>query len=448
MRFAITIFSAACAVMTGSCYGDNNWPQFRGPEGSGIGSGNPPVSWNVDTGENIAWKTNIPGLGHSSPVVWQNRVFLTTAVNEASDEPSLEIGWLKGSGKSAADEGKWRWLLQCYELSSGKLLWSKQAAAGEPQSKRHTKASHANCTPATNGNYVVAFFGSEGLFCFDMQGSRVWNRNLGTLHAGPYDDPELDWGFASSPVIYDNQVVVQCDCLNEHFVLIMDISTGDEVLRIDRGDEVATWSTPAVFETSEKTQLVCNGYRRMAGYDFKTGEELWHLSDGGDIPVPTPIFDGDHFFLTNGHKRNPIFAVSPTARGNLTMTKKDSLPAGLKWSSRTDGCYMPTPLVKDGLLYSGDDDGKLSVRDAETGKLRYRKRIGTGSRVYSASPVAAGNHIYFTSERGEVTVIKAGPEFRKTAANEMEEIVMATPAITGHKILFRTIRELICISAE
>ena len=283
----------------------NHWPQFRGPGGLGIASGHPPTQWNIESGENVSWRCGVPGLGHSSPIVWGNHIFLTTATNSETESPKLETGWLNGSGKSAADEGEWTWRLLCIELATGEIQWTSDAHMGQPKSKRHTKASHANCTPATDGTYVVAFFGSEGLYCYDTDGEQKWKLDLGLLHAGPYDDPELDWGFSSSPIIHDDKVIVQCDCLNEHFVLIVDIATGKELRRIDRGDEVATWSTPAIIETDDVTQLVCNGYRRMAGYDFETGEELWHLSDGGDIPVPTPLFDDDRIYPHERTQKKP-----------------------------------------------------------------------------------------------------------------------------------------------
>ena len=425
-------------------FGDDNWPQFRGHGALGLGSGNPPTEWDVQTEHNVAWKTPIPGLGHSAPIVWGDRIFLTTAVNSETDQPSVETGWSGGAGESATDSGEWTWQVICLQLETGHVLWTKDAHVGEPAIKRHLKASHANCTPATDGEFIVAFFGSEGLHCFDFDGQLIWQHDFGRLHSGPYDAPELEWGFASSPIIHNGQVIVQCDCLNANFVAIMDLRTGQEIRRIDRDGEVATWSTPLVVTTEDRQQVICNGYYQMAGYDLKTGERLWHLNNGGDVPVPTPLFANGLIFLTNGHGRSPMYAINPTATGDLTPSDDESENSGLVWQS-SDGSYMPTPLVMGELLYTCNDNGRLSVRDSMTGDPIYRQRIGTGSQTYSASSVAAGGHIYFVSEQGEVTVIEAGSTFKKVASNDMGEVVMSTPAISGDRLLIRSVRNLYCL---
>lgn len=427
---------------------DDNWPRFRGHGGLGIGSGNPPTEWDTQTGRNVAWKSPIPGLGHSAPIVWGDRVFLTTAVNSDTDNPSVETGWSGGAGESASDTGEWTWQVACLALETGKLLWAKPAASGKPAIKRHLKATHANCTPATNGELVVAFFGSEGLHCFDRNGERIWKHDFGRLHSGPYDAPELEWGFASSPILYNGRVIVQCDCLNTNFVAILDLKTGMELLRIDRDGEVATWSTPLVVTAGDRQQIVCNGFEQMAGYDLQTGARLWHLSGGGDVPVPTPLFANGLIYLTNGHGRSPVFAIEPTATGDLTPTAEGRKGEGLAWWQPRDGSYMPTPIVLNKRLYTCNDNGRLTVRDALTGELLYRERIGFGSHTYSASAVAAGGHIYFTSEGGEVTVIEEGTTFKHVASNDLKEVVMATPAISGDRLLIRTVRKLYCLKRE
>ncbi|MSR58415.1 MAG: pyrrolo-quinoline quinone [Planctomycetaceae bacterium] len=445
-RSIVALLTAS--VISAAAFGDDNWPQFRGHGGLGIGSGNPPTEWDTQTGQNVSWKTPIPGLGHSAPIVWGDRVFVTTAVNSDTDNPAVETGWSGGAGESAKDTGEWTWQALCLQLGTGKILWSKDAHRGEPTIKRHLKASHANCTPATDGDLVVAFFGSEGLHCFDFDGHLIWKRDFGKLLSGPYDAPELEWGFASSPVIHNGLVIVQCDCLNTNFIAILDLKTGREIRRIDRDGEVATWSTPLVVTTEDRLQIVCNGYHQMAGYDLKTGARIWHLSGGGDVPVPTPLFANGLIYLTNGHGRSPTYAIRPTATGDLTPSDDESENAGLAWWHPRDGSYMPTPLVRDELLYTCNDNGRLAVRNAKTGNLVYRQRVGTGSSTYSASAVAAGGQIYFVSERGEVTVIEAGRDFKKVASNEMGEVVMATPAISGDRLLIRTVRNLYCLAVE
>ncbi len=436
------------SVMSAGAFGDDDWPQFRGHGGLGIGSGNPPTERDVQSGKNVAWKTPIPGLGHSAPIVWSDRVFLTTAINTDTDNPSVEAGWSGGAGESAKDTGDWTWQVVCLQLETGKIRWTKNARIGVPTIKRHLKASHANCTPATDGEFVVAFFGSEGLYCFDIDGQLVWQHDLGKLRSGPYDAPELEWGFASSPIIHDGLVIVQCDCLNTNFVVILDLKTGREIRRIDRAGEVATWSTPLVVTTSDRQQIVCNGYRQMAGYDLKTGSRIWHLNGGGDVPVPTPLFANGLIYLTNGHGRSPVYAIQPNATGDLTPSDDEPQNTGLAWWQPRDGSYMPTPLVKGKRLYTCNDNGRLTVQDAMTGELIYRQRIGTASHTYSASAVAAGGHIYFVSEQGEVTVIEEGDVFKKLASNELGAVVMATPAISGDRLLIRTVRNLYCLARK
>ena len=442
--FTIVIASMICAAV----FADDDWPQFRGHGGLGIGSGNPPTEWDARTGKNVSWKTPIPGLGHSAPIVWGDRVFLTTAVNTDTDSPSVETGWSGTAGESAKDTGDWTWRVLCLQLETGKIRWTKDARVGQPAIKRHLKASHANCSPATDGQFVVAFFGSEGLYCFDIDGRLIWKHDFGKLVSGPYDAPELEWGFASSPIIHDGLVIVQCDCLNNNFIAVLDIKTGDEIRRIDRQGEVATWSTPLVVTTADRQQIVCNGYRQMAGYDLKTGDRIWHLNGGGDVPVPTPLFADGLIYLTNGHGRSPIYAIQPTATGDLTPSNDGNLKSGMAWWQSRDGSYMPTPLVKGRRLYTCNDNGRLDVRDAMTGDLIYRRRIGTASHTYSASAVAAGGHVYFVSEQGEVTVIEEGDHYHEMASNDFAEVIMSTPAISGDRLLIRTVQNLYCLSRK
>lgn len=436
---AIVYFSAF------DSFGDDNWPQFRGPQATGIGNGSPPTAWNVESGEGIAWKTKIPGLGHASPIVWGNRVYVATAVSRETDEPTLQTGWLGGTGKSPEDDGEWTWQLVACDLNTGKVIWEKDVRSGAPLVDRHVKATHANCTPATDGRHIVAFYGSEGLYCFDTQGQQLWEHDFGKLHSGPYNVDTLEWGFASSPVIYDGKVIVQCDCLNANFVAILDVETGKELNRIERKGEVATWSTPAIAHDDAGPQIVCNGYRQMAGYSLKSGERLWHLNGGGDVPVPTPLVRDDLILLTNAHGGSKTFAVKCSARGDVTPSKGKEIPEGLAWWDSADGSYMPTPIIVDDLLYTCNDNGRLTVRELADGKRVYRQRVGTGSRVYSASAVAANGYLYFCSERGEVTVIKTGREFEVVANNDMQEIVMATPAMAGDSLLIRTVGHLVCV---
>ncbi|MDA7977614.1 MAG: PQQ-binding-like beta-propeller repeat protein [Pirellulales bacterium] len=422
---------------------DSYWPQFRGVQACGIGSGNPPIEWNVETGENILWKRKLDGLAHSSPIVHGNHVFVTTAVNERGNEQAIQTGFLQGTGQSADDSGNWRWQIACFDANTGIEIWRRTVANRKPATKRHLKATHANCTPATDGTHIVAFFGSEGLYCLDFEGKLLWQKDFGKLHSGSYRSTDLEWGFASSPVIHEGKVIVQCDCLNTAFVAILDVTNGNEIHRIPRND-VATWSTPLVMETETETQLICNGYRQMASYNFETGEQIWTLSGGGDVPVPAPLTAHGLVFLSNGHGRQSAYAISPSARGDITPDGSDSdeLPDGLVWYEPRGGAYIPTPIVVDDYLYTCSSRGVLAVRDAKTGELVYQQRVGG---QYSASAVATKDQLYFCGEDGTVNVVKTGVDYELLAKNDMQETVFATPAIVGDQILIRTANHLYAI---
>ena len=285
MRLSVIYLVALAALAS-----DTNWPQFRGPDASGVGAGDPPTEWNVESGKNIRWKTAIPGLGHSSPVVWGDRVFITSAV-PASGESSLKVG-LYGDIAPVKGEPAQSFNVYCLDRKSGKILWEKVAVSEQPKIMRHPKSTHANPTPATDGKHLVVFFGSEGLFNYDLDGKLIWKKDFGVLDAGFYMVPGAQWGFASSPVIHDNMILIQADVQKNSFLAALDIDTGKELWRTPRND-VPTFGSPAVVpytaEGAKGWQVVVNGWKHIGGYDLKTGKELWSLKGGGDIPVPTPV---------------------------------------------------------------------------------------------------------------------------------------------------------------
>lgn len=422
-----------------------NWPSFRGPNGAGVGTGEPPTKWNVKSGEHVKWKVRIPGLAHSSPIVWGDRIFLTTAVSDDEAEETVQTGWLQGTGDSAAETKPWTWKVICLDRKTGKTRWSRDAHHGVPKARRHIKATHANSTPATDGKHVVAFFGSEGLYCYSTKGKLLWKKDLGVLDIGPYNAPNMQWGAATSPIIYNNLVILQCDALNDSYWASFDIKTGEEKLRIPRGD-VATWCTPTVarFKGGDP-MLICNGWRKMAGYDLATGREIWTLSGGGDVPVPTPLVTKHNIILTNGHGRSPVYAIRPDATGDVTPANDEPGP-GLAWYQPKTGSYMPTPVIVGSLLYVANDNGIICVREVKTGEEVYRDRIDTGGETFSASAVATKKAIYLTGEDGNIYVLKTGRKFKLLAKNAMGEVCMATPAISEGELFVRARKHLYCIA--
>ncbi len=415
--------------------GSTNWPQFRGPSASGVAEGKPtPTKWNVETGENIRWKTPIPGLGHSSPIVSGDKLFVTTAVSERED--SLKVG-LYGDIAPVNDDTEKSWRLYCLDKNTGKILWEKEAHKGKPAVKRHTKATHANCTPATDGKHVVAFFGSEGLYCYNMDGDLLWKKEFGVLDAGYYAVPLAQWEFGSSPIIHDGKVIVQCDVQKDSFIAALDVTDGKELWRTAR-DEVPTWSSPTVHTSGGRSQVIANGWKHIGGYDLATGKELWKMKGGGDIPVPTPIVAHGLIFITNAHgPAAPVYAIKTDATGDISLSGEETSNSHIAWADMRIGNYMQTPLVYGDNLYCCRDSGIMACYDAMTGKKKYRERLAEGVG-FTASPVAADGKVYFTSEEGDVYVVKTGDVYEPLAKNPLSEICMATPAISDGTIYFRT----------
>ncbi len=440
-RGSAVLSLAAFLIPIGAVAAAPNWPSFRGPGGTGVAAGqHPPTTWEVEKGENLQWKTAIPGLAHSSPIVWGDRLFLTSSVSSNPD-PYLRIG-LYGASPDHPEDIEHDFRVYCLDRKSGKILWEKSAHKGIPKIKRHIKSSHANSTPATDGKHLVSFFGSEGLYCHDLEGKLLWKKDLGLLDAGAFNAPEVQWAFGSSPIIHDGQVIVQCDVNNQSFLASLAVETGKESWRTPR-DVFACWGTPTICTSGGQTQIVANGYTYMGGYDFKTGKELWRLSGGGDVPVPTPFVAHDLIFITNAHgPLRPIYAIRPSARGDISLAKGKKSNEFIAWSEPKRGSYIPTSIAYGDHLYVGDDRSILSCYDAKSGKKVYRKRLAGKKNAYSASPVAADGKIYFTSEEGEIHVIKAGPVYGLLATNTMGEPCLATPAIAGGMIYVRTSKHL------
>ena len=415
---------------------NQQWPSFRGPFACGyIDNAKTAVTWNVENSKNIKWKTSIPGMGHSSPVIWDDKVFVTTASNEKSDE-SLKVG-LYGDIGMANDSSIHEFKVYCLDKNTGKILWEKVAHKGIPKSKRHTKASQANCTPATDGKFLIVSFGSEGLFCYDLKGNLIWEKDMGLLNPGFYMAPGIEWGYSSSPVIYRNRIILQCDIPKTPYLTALDLATGKEIWRTSRGDEVETYGTPAIYNNGiGQTQVIVNGYKHMGGYEFETGKEIWKLSNGGDIPTPTPIVSGGLINLNSAHGKNsPIFAIRPDAKGDITLAADSTKNQYIPWSVKRGGAYMQTPLIYGGYLYNLQVNGSLICFDALTGEVKYKQSLND---AFSASGIAADGKVYFSSETGIIYVIKAGPVFEVLAKNEMGDVCMATPGISGNTLFIRT----------
>jgi len=413
-----------------------NWPQFRGPQAGGVdASAAVPTGWDVEKGENIRWHRPLPGLAHSSPIIWNDRVYVTTATRPGKAD--LKVG-LYGDIASANDQEPHQWRLLALDKASGKILWDKPGHESMPRVKRHPKSSHCSSTPATDGRHIVAIFGSEGLFCFDMQGHLVWKRNLGPMDSGYFQVPTAQWGFASSPVIQDGKVVVLCDVQTNSFLAAFDLADGKELWRTPRKD-VPTWSTPTVVKVGAQMHIIVNGWHHSGGYDLASGRELWRLDGGGDIPVPTPVVANGLAYLTSAHGRaRPMRAIRLESKGDITPAEIGATNAFIAWVHARQGNYMQTPILVGNHLYGCFDNGVLTCFDAKTGAIAYGERLGSGSEGFTASPVSDGSHLFFASEVGNVYVVPADGKFSVVATNVLGETCMATPAVSEGTLFFRT----------
>lgn len=421
------------------------WPSFRGPRACGVMAGPATaVSWDVPSGRHVAWRTRVEGLGHACPVIWGDDVYLISAVRE-SGQASLKTG-LYGDIAPVEDAVSIRWMLYCFDKRTGARRWQRRVHEGVPRIKRHTKSSHANSTPATDGRYLVSFFGSEALVCFDMEGREVWRKDLGMLDSGFFRMPTAQWGFGSSPTIHDGRVIVQCDVQGQSFLACFQLADGASLWRTDR-DEVPTWGTPTVVVRDGRSQVIVNGFKQIGGYDLEDGRALWWLAGGGDIPVPTPVVDGDMVFITNAHGgMSPIYAIHLDAGGDLSHVPGGATGPHVAWSKRTGGNYMQTPIVMGEHLHTCSDGGVYGSYTLSSGKRVARHRLSVKSG-YTASPVASAEGIYYTAETGEVVVVTTDGKGTELAVNRLGESCLASPAISDGRLFFRTRHHLVAISA-
>ncbi len=424
-----------------------NWPSFRGPGASGIAEGqNLPDAWNAKTGENILWRTAIPGLAHSSPIVWGNRVYVTSAVS--SDPKATFRPGLYGDGDASKDRSTHKWMIYALDKKSGKIVWERVAFDGEPHEKRHIKATYANSTPATDGRIVVAWFGSQGVYAFDVNGKPLWSVDLGRIDAGAYDIPTFEWGSASSPIIWKDLVILQCDTQTDSFIVALNANTGETVWKTDR-DELPSWGTPTVAVTSKGEELIANASNFIRGYDPRTGKELWRLGKSSKITAPTPIFANDMLVVASGRgPERPIFVVKAGARGDLTLPDGKTSSEAIMWSRTGRGSYMPTPLIYKDILYVLGNNGTFDAYNLKTGDELYRQRLPLVGNGFSASPVASDGKIYLPNEDGEILVISAGEKFAHLGTNSMGELLMATPALSEGVMYVRTAQSLFAVGRK
>ncbi len=414
-----------------------NWPQWRGPDGQGVSNERRlPTEWSAD--KNIKWKTPIPGRGHSSPIVWGNRIFLTTDL-EGEIVPGAKAVAHKMRGQpfkhpdSVGADRKHTLKVLCLDRHTGKMLWEQVAYEGTVFDDRHRKGSYASPTPATDGRYLYAYFGTEGLYCYDFNGKLLWKVMPGQI-------PTVGMGPGTSPVLFENLVILQCDEDNgeKSFIVALDKKTGKEVWKTPRQVQ-ASWATPLIVRTPQRTELITSGNEWIISYDPKTGEELWRAKGHGSNAIPTPVAGQGMVFVYAGFPAKRTFAIKLGASGDITES------ANIVWKYDKGTAYVPSAILYGDYLYLMTDRGILTCLEAKTGKVIYEGGRVPVPATFTASPVAFDGKILLTSEDGDTFVIKAGPKHEVIATNSLAEPVYASPAISGGMIFIRGERHLYCI---
>lgn len=418
-----------------------DWPGFRGPGARGVAADSPrlPARWSAT--DNVLWKRDLPGRGWSSPVVHGRRVILTTAVaSEPLEEPRR--GLYFGGHRDVPPDGVLRWLVLCLDLDTGATLWEREVAAGPPPDTIHIKNSYASETPVTDGERIYARFGNVGVFCLDMDGAIVWQRRFASrpMRSG--------WGPASSPALHRGRLYLVDDNEEESSLASLDARTGGEIWRVAR-DEKSNWATPFVWENQLRTEIVTPGSGRCRGYDLD-GRLLWELAGASGITIATPYVAHGLLYLSSGYvldRNKPIWAVRPGAAGDITLADGETANAAIAWSRGDAAPYNPGTLVFDDLLYVLSDRGLFACYDARTGETVYsRERLPEG-RAFTASPWAYNGLVFCGNEYGETFVIRAGRRFELLHRNVLadEDMLMATPAVAGDRLLIRTEGRVYCL---
>jgi len=438
--FVLTVIVLAVLNSSGAPLPETNWPQFRGPGARGVSTNtNLPDRWSST--ENVSWKTEIPGRGWSSPIVWGEHVFLTTAISSGQVEPPKK-GLYFGGERRDAPRPEHEWKVLCLDLSSGNVRWEHVVHQGKPAGPVHLKNTYASETPVTDGERVYACIGNEGIFCLDFAGKLIWSKPLEPhkMRAG--------WGTAASPVLHGDRLYFVNDNEEQSHLIALDKLTGKEIWRIDR-EEKSNWSTPFAWENERRTEIVTAGSGKVRSYDLD-GQLLWWLKGMSSITIGTPYADHGLLYISSGYvmdKSRPIYAIRPGANGDISLEPDKTNSAAIAWFQPKGAPYNPTTLVYDNHMYVLYDGGLVSAFDARTGSMLYdRERLPEGLH-FTAAPWAYNGRVFCLNEDGLAFVVRAGEKFELQQTNKLAEddMCMATPALAGDRLLIRTAVRLYCI---
>lgn len=418
----------------------NHWPQFRGPGSLGVAD-DPALPDKWSTTENVAWKTPIPGMGWSSPIVWGDRIFLTTVIS-AGEVEAPKKGLYFGGERHNISQAEHRWVVYCLDFKSGKVLWEREVHRGTPPSTRHLKNSYASETPVTDGERVYAYFGNLGVFAFDFNGKQVWKVNF------PVRKTRFGWGTAASPIVHRDRLYIVNDNDEESALLAFDKRTGRELWRTPR-EKGTNWATPFVWETERRTEIVTPGFKKIDSYDLD-GKLLWEVKGMSTIAIPTPFTKFGLLYVASGYvgdQHRPVYAIKPGASGDISLKEGETSNSHIAWYLPQGGPYNPSPIVYGDHYYTLLDRGFFTCHDARTGREIYGKqRIDPASGAFTASPWAANGKIFCLSEDGDTYVIEAGAQYKLVGKNSLDEMCMATPAVARGSLLLRTASQLYRIS--
>ncbi|MDA9858779.1 PQQ-binding-like beta-propeller repeat protein [Rubripirellula sp.] len=443
-RFRLTCFAAVLALIGSRANGDENWPQFRGADSTGVidDVSNLPATWSDS--ENISWKTDIPGRGWSSPIVWGNRVFVTSVVNLGESEPPKK-GLYFGGDRPTPPQSNHRWMLYCLDLESGKILWEKQIHEGVPETPIHLKGSYASETPVTDGEHLYVLFGSIGVYCFDFNGEEIWKRPIKPRKM------RNGWGTAASPVLHEDRLYLINDNDEDSYLQALDKKTGQEVWRTER-DEKSNWSTPYIWKNKLRTEIVTPGTGKVRSYDLK-GNELWSLEEMSSITIATPYQYDGLLYVSSGYvgdPSRPLYAIRPGAEGDISLQGDTTSNEWIAWSRPTGAPYNPSTITYDGIVYVLYDFGFMMAYNADDGSEVYSKKRIPKGKAFTASPWAYDGKIFCLNEDGLTIVIQAGEEFKVLETNALadDDMGMATPAIVGNRLLIRTSARIYCVQSK
>lgn len=436
----VTVWLCLADLRLPGAAGDTNWPQWRGPDGAGVSTErNLPVEWSAT--KNVAWKTSIPGRGHSSPIVWGNRVFLTTdiegpVIQGASAVTHIRGGQVYRHPDAMSGDRRHTMKVLCLDRDSGRILWERLAYEGTVYDDRHRKGAYASCTPVTDGRYVYAWFEAEGLYCYDFAGKLIWQTSLGKI-------ARMGLGHGVSPVLYQNLVIIQADQEDGgesagSFIAGIDKRTGKEVWRTARTHR-KTWATPLLVRVGRRAELIASGAESVVAYDPENGRELWRSAGVIGHAIPSAVAGHDLIFLSAGYPTKRALALRPGGQGDVSATN-------VVWTIDKGTAYVASPILYGEYLYLVSDKGILTCLEAKSGAVRYE-----GGRVpvpasFTSSPVAFDNKLFLTSEDGDTFVIKAGPQHHVLGTNSIGEPVYASMAIADGSLFIRGLNHLWRIS--